>query len=70
MELEENEKEITLCDECRSEYYSHTSEMTNLCPECSHILYGYKNCHHEFVNNRCEKCFWNGNTSEYLKRIK
>jgi predicted RNA-binding Zn-ribbon protein involved in translation (DUF1610 family) len=70
MKVEEYESEITLCNECVSEYYSLTSKMSNLCPECSHILYGYENCNHEFINSRCEKCFWNGNTSEYLKRIK
>jgi hypothetical protein len=44
--------------------------MTNLCPECSHILYGYENCEHEFENGRCVKCFWNGNVSDYILKRK
>ena len=44
--------------------------MSNLCPECSHILYGYKNCDHQFENERCIKCFWNGNVSNYIQSLK
>ncbi len=47
------------CDECGSEYYRETSGMANLCQECSHRLYGYKKCEHQFENGRCIKCFWN-----------
>ena len=61
---------IIICDECGSEYYSDTSQMDSLCPECSHILYGYENCRHEFKNGRCVKCFWNGNTSDYIQKLK
>jgi hypothetical protein len=43
--------------------------MKNLCPECSHLLYGYENCKHFFKNGRCINCYWNGNTSEYLNKI-
>ena len=39
---------IAICDECESEYYQDTSKMSNLCPECSSILYGYENCVHKF----------------------
>lgn len=60
---------IKVCDECGSEYYSHTSKLSNLCPECSHLLYDYENCAHNFENGRCVKCFWNGHTSEYLRKI-
>jgi hypothetical protein len=60
-------KEIKICNECSSEYYKYTSEMNNLCPDCSHKLYGYKNCSHEFKNGRCIKCYWNCKTSEFLK---
>ncbi len=66
MELEEYENKIE-CDECGSEYLSHTSKMTSLCPECSHVFYGYENFEHKFKNNRCEKCLWNGYTPMYLK---
>ncbi len=60
-------EEIKRCGECGSDYYSHTSKMENLCPECSHQLYGYANCEHQFDNIRCIKCFWDGSTSGYLK---
>ena len=63
-------KEIKVCDECKSEYYAGTSKMKNLCPECSHILYGYDNCDHQFSDGRCIKCFWNGSVSEYVKTLK
>ena len=58
------------CDECGSEFYRRVSEMTSLCPECSHVLYGYVSCNHEFKNGRCVKCFWNGNVSDYIKQMK
>ena len=57
---------VGICSECESEFYTHSSKMIELCPECAHKLYGYKNCSHEFENGRCIKCYWNGNTSEYL----
>ena len=63
-------RNINTCDECNSQYYSDTSEMSSLCPECSHFLYGYKNCEHQFENGRCLKCFWNGNQSEYIYKLK
>jgi len=61
---------ITICTECKSEYYQHSSNMTSLCPECAHVLYGYENCNHQFENGRCIKCFWNGNSTEYIKKLK
>lgn len=61
---------IETCDECKSELYKDSSLMQNLCPECSNILYGYKNCEHEFTNQRCIKCYWNGNSNDYLDKIK
>jgi len=44
---------IGACDECNSDYYTNTSQMGNLCPECAHILYCYQNCSHSFENGRC-----------------
>jgi len=61
---------IKICDECSSEYYKETSQMDNLCPECSNIMYGYENCEHQFENGRCTKCFWNGNKSSLLPKSK
>ena len=61
---------IIICEECKSEFFSHVSKMASLCPECSYILYGYKNCDHIFKDGRCIYCFWNGNQSEYLKKLK
>ena len=58
------------CDECKSKFYKDQSLMQNLCPECASILYGYPKCLHNFKNNRCEKCYWNGNSSEYIEHIK
>jgi hypothetical protein len=60
-------KNISICIECESEYFTKSSKMNGLCVECSHQLYDYKNCAHEFNNGRCTKCYWNGNTSEYIK---
>jgi len=57
------------CDECGSEYYKSTSQMTNLCPQCACVLYGYENCNHQFENGRCKKCYWNGSKSAYLEAI-
>lgn len=61
-----SEKSLTTCDECESEYYTISSRMGSLCPNCSHLLYGYDNCPHEFENGRCVKCYWNGSVSEFL----
>ena len=61
---------IIICDECKSEFYKSSSLMDKLCPECSHSLYGYENCEHDFTNQRCKKCYWNGNSSDYVDKIK
>ena len=65
-----NNIDIKICDECESEYKAQTSEMVSCRPECSHIIYGYKNCDHNFENNRCIKCLWNGKSCEYIKKLK
>lgn len=49
-------KKIKICDECESQYFVETSKMANLCPNCSHYLYGYENCNHKFENGRCLNC--------------
>ena len=61
------EKEISKCNECGSEYYSGSSLMKNLCPECAHALYGYPNCSHVFENGRCVLCYWDGSEDSDIK---
>ena len=61
---------LKICDECESEYLGESSPMMNLCPNCSHFLYGYENCNHRFENDRCVYCHWNGNISEYVAKLK
>ena len=63
-------KEIKICDECVSEYFANTSMMLKLCPDCSHYLYRYPNCKHNFRKGRCSKCYWNGKTSKYISNLK
>lgn len=63
-------RNTSVCDECGSDYYSGTSQMSNLCSECSNILYGYEKCKHIFKNGRCIKCFWNGKVSDYVQKFK
>src|SRR5437762_9950435 len=57
------------CDECGSIYFAAASSMSQLCPECAHHLYGYRNCSHSFVNERCSLCGWDGSRSSYIKRL-
>ncbi|QDO84644.1 hypothetical protein FM037_17260 [Shewanella psychropiezotolerans] len=64
------EIEIKACDECGSNYKASSSEMMSLCPECSHYLYDYENCIHEFENGKCKKCLWDGSASKYVKNLK
>lgn len=65
-----NNAEIIICDECESEFYNITSQMSHLCPECANVLYGYENCEHKFNNGRCLNCYWDGSTSTYIKSLK
>jgi len=70
MEEITKDKNIGICDECGSEYFQSASKMEALCPECSHFLYGYENCIHNFKNGRCLNCFWDGSASDYIKHLK
>ncbi|MBN6709660.1 hypothetical protein JFL47_11575 [Haemophilus haemoglobinophilus] len=61
-------KNIKICDECGSEYFAESSKMSDLCPDCSHYLYGYENCNHKFENGRCIYCYWNGFSSDFINK--
>ncbi len=65
---EKSNREIAECAECESEYFADTSTFAALCPDCAHHLYGYENCKHNMVHQRCTNCYWNGKTSLYLKK--
>ncbi|GAB1263812.1 hypothetical protein NBRC116492_06210 [Aurantivibrio infirmus] len=58
------------CEECGSKYKSESSKMVDLCPECSHNLYGYENCPHNILNGICTKCGWDGSESKHISKIK
>ncbi len=60
-------KELNICIECESEYFKNSSKMKELCPECAHKLYNYPNCEHKFESEKCSKCGWNGEKSNFLK---
>lgn len=60
---------IQVCDECKSNYFLGTSEMSTLCAECSYILFGYPECKHEFDNGSCINCGWDGSRSEYISAL-
>lgn len=59
-----------MCDECGSAYEQSSSQMSSVCPECAHYIYGYENCAHEFSNGQCNKCKWDGSTTPYIESIK
>lgn len=61
--------ETRCCDECGSDYLASSAQMTHLCPECSHWLYGYPPCAHEFAGGRCSRCGWDGAVSAYLRTL-
>lgn len=62
-------QEINRCEECKSDFFIGKSPMENLCPECSHVLYGSANCLHVFENNNCIKCGWNGKASKFIEKL-
>ncbi|CAH0542930.1 hypothetical protein VMF7928_04308 [Vibrio marisflavi CECT 7928] len=61
---------LSTCDECGSAFVTSKSQMRHLCPECSHYLYGYKNCSHMMNNGECLICQWDGSTSPYIENLK
>ena len=67
--MNEEQKSLSACCECKSEYYEGTSRMAGLCPECANVLYGYPVCDHVFVDGRCRLCYWNGNRSRYIAML-
>ncbi|MEM6720473.1 MAG: hypothetical protein AAF611_14195 [Bacteroidota bacterium] len=63
-------KEISTCKECKSEYYTDTSERKYFCPNCSYYLYGDNRCYHRFENGaHCTKCYWDGTVSERVTAL-
>lgn len=58
------------CDECGSLYFGDSSRMDALCPECTHLIYGYPPCAHAFADGRCRKCHWDGSVSPYCESLK
>ena len=63
-------QKIKKCDECGSLFLAYTSKMFSMCPECASIIYSYEPCEHEFKNNKCMKCGWDGSTSDYINGLK
>lgn len=64
-----DKSEYAYCDECGSEFLRSCSKMAELCPECSHLLYGHPNCERIFKNGRCIYCYWDGSRSEYTGKL-
>ena len=64
------EREIRKCAECESDYYADSSQMLELCVECSHYLYGYLNCIHQMEKGRCVLCYWDGSSTVFIDGIK
>lgn len=58
------------CDECGSTFNRAASEMSALCPECAHVLYGSPNCPHVFADGRCIRCAWDGSVSAYVESLR
>ena len=67
--MNEHKDLVAICDECGSDYLKSTSKMTALCPECSHVLYGYQNCNHKFNGGKCIFCLRDGSKSKYIKSL-
>ena len=63
-------RKVSKCEECGSYYFRDLSCLTDLCLECAHVIYGYEQCTHSFVDGRCSRCYWDGSTSKYIKRLK
>ena len=63
-------EKFSVCSECSSKFLIEKSQMAGLCPECSHYLYGYKNCKHVFVNGVCQNCYWDGSSTPYINKLK
>lgn len=57
------------CDECQSLYFTLSSKMTSLCPNCANKLYGYPSCDHHFEDGSCVKYGSNGQESDYIREL-
>lgn len=67
--VESEHRELRCCHECGSDYLAASSQMSHLCPEYSHWLYGYPPCAHEFVAGHCSRCGRDGSVSAYLRKL-
>ncbi len=47
-----------------------TSQFEGICPECSHHIYNYKNCIHNFSDGRCYLFYWDGSAQNTFKTLK
>ena len=59
----------SICDECQSSYFTLSSKMANLCPNCAQKLYGYSNCSHHFTDGVCVECGWTGQDSDFIREL-
>jgi len=58
------------CDECGSPFIQGSTATVKLCAECSHLLYGYPACLHQFdPGGSCSRCGWNQARSEYTSKL-
>ncbi|HCT73527.1 MAG TPA: hypothetical protein DF294_05945 [Psychrobacter sp.] len=57
------------CDERQSSYFTLSSKMASLCPNCANKLYDYPNYSHHFENGICVECGWNGQESDYIRKL-
>lgn len=61
---------LPVCAECGSSFFHDSSGYTSLCRECAHWIYGSPECVHEFQEQQCSKCGWDGSTSGFIQQLK
>ncbi len=65
------EKEIETCELCGSLYYFTNYNRTSLelCSNCSYLVTKENLCVHDFHEERCRKCYWDGSKSKYTVEL-